>query len=273
MHPFLALSMKQLLGLPPLASEHGEMVDHMIVILHWFMLLLFIGWSCFLVYVFTNYRKSKNPHADYVGVRGHGSTHLEIGVIIVEVIFLLGFAFPLWAERSKDYPTGPNVLKMRAIGEKFSWTFQYPGADGVLGNIELKNITSTNTIGRDLKDPNGKDDFVKGSTMTLPVNRPVIVDVTSKDVIHNLALIPMRIAQDATPGVRAHIWFKPTKIGSWDIICGQLCGPGHANMKAALEVVSESDFDQFMKDGSDAAKAAAAPAPAAPAPAPASAAK
>ncbi len=104
-----------------------------------------------------------------------------------------------------------------------------------------------------MKDPNGTDDFIQTGKMTLPVDRPVIVDVTSKDVIHNLALIPMRMAQDATPGVRAHIWFIPTKVGEWDIICGQLCGPGHSSMKALLKVVPQKEFDDFMKDKSEAA--------------------
>ncbi len=89
--------------------------------------------------------------------------------------------------------------------------------------------------------------------MKLPVGRPVIVDVASKDVIHNLALVPMRSAQDATPGVKAHMWFKPIKEGTWDIICGQLCGPGHGQMKATLEVMPQKEFDDWSKEQSAAA--------------------
>ncbi|HSJ04531.1 MAG: hypothetical protein ACAI34_10095 [Verrucomicrobium sp.] len=278
-------TLNKLLGIPALASEHGEMVDHMLELVHWFMLLLFIGWSAFLVVVFTKFRQKAHPKADHHGVRGHASTHIEIGVVIVEAILLLGFAFPMWAQQSDKYPSGNNVLKMRAVGEKFLWSFQYSGLDGTMGRTALKyiNVGSNppNTIGRDMKDPNAKDDFVKVGVMTLPVNRPVIVDVTSKDVIHNLALVPMRMAQDATPGVRSHAWFKPTKTGSWDIICGQLCGPGHSGMKATLEVIEQKEFDEFMKENSesakttfeaaeaDAAKAAANPAPGTPAAAPA----
>ena len=252
--PLLALfSINKFLGIPALASEHGEMVDHMLEVVHWFMLALFVGWSVFLVIVFTKFRRERQPKADYSGVRGHASTHIEIGVVIVEAILLLGFAFPLWGERSDQYPTGANVLKLRAVAEKFNWNFQYPGLDGVLGNIELKKVDAANgnVIGRDMKDPNGKDDFVKGSALTIPIDRPVIIDITSKDVIHNLALVSMRMAQDATPGVRAHVWFKPTKVGEWDIICGQLCGPGHSQMKARLIVVSEKDFDAYMKENGE----------------------
>lgn len=254
--PMLALfSINKFLGIPALASEHGEMVDHMLELVHWFMLALGFGWSVFLVIVFTKFRKERQSKADYTGVRGHATTHIEIGVVIVEIILLLGFAFPLWGERSDQYPTGANVLKLRAVGEKFKWNFQYPGLDGVLGNSEIKYVDEAkgNVIGRDMKDPNGKDDFIQGSLLTIPINRPVIIDVTSKDVIHNLCLTPMRIAQDATPGIRAHIWFKPTKLGEWTVICGQLCGPGHSGMRATLEVVSQEDFDATMKKSSEAA--------------------
>lgn len=235
-HLFAIVSLNKLSGQSPLASEHGEMVDHMLELVHWFMLILGLGWTAFLGVVFIKFRKDRQNKADYYGVRGHASTHIEIGVVIVECILLLGFAFPLWGERADEYPSGPDVVKLRAVGEKFNWTFQYAGLDQTLGNIEIKNVdmATQNTIGRDMKDPNGTDDFIKPGILTIPVNRPVIIDVTSKDVIHNLALVPMRMAQDATPGIRSHIWFKPTKVGEWDIICGQLCGPGHSQMKSTL---------------------------------------
>jgi cytochrome c oxidase subunit 2 len=268
--PMLALfSINKFLGIPALASGHGEMVDHMLELVHWVMLVLFVGWSAFLVVVFTKFRKEKNPKADYYGVRGHASTHIEVGVVIIETILLLGFAFPLWAQQSLQFPKGADVVKARAVGEKFSWNFQYAGMDGTLGRMDLRLIdaASGNIIGRDMKDPNGKDDFVKGGVLTLCVGRPVIIDVTSKDVIHNLAMVPMRAAQDATPGVRGHMWFTPTKKGEWDIICGQLCGVGHSQMKARLVVLDPKEFDEFMKEGSaDALKKLQPATPSAPAP-------
>ncbi len=240
------------IGQTPVASEHGELLDHMLGIVHWFMLALLIGWSIFLIICFTRFRQKKHPQADYHGVRGHATTHIEIGVVIIEAVLLLGFAFPLWARQADDYPTGPDVVKMRALGEKFLWNFQYAGDDKNLGIWNPRYIDGVkNPVGRDMADPNGKDDFVNPGTMKLPVGRSVIVDVASKDVIHNLALVPMRAAQDATPGVKSHMWFKPTKLsppGGWDIICGQLCGPGHAQMKAQLEVISQKDFDDWAKE-------------------------
>ena len=80
------------LGMTQNASEHGGLVDHMLGFVHWFMLVLFIGWSTFLAIAFYKFRASKNAKADYHGVRGHATTHIEIGVCIVEAILLLGFA-------------------------------------------------------------------------------------------------------------------------------------------------------------------------------------
>lgn len=255
------------------ASEHGGLVDHMLGFVHWFMLALFIGWSAFLAYCFWRFRAKKHPKADYHGVRSHASTHVEIGVVIVEAILLLGFAFPLWSRQAEDYPTSPDTIKMRALGEKFLWNFQYPGADLMISSWDARKIAPDNTTGIDLNDPNGKDDFVNPGTLKLPVGRPVIIETASKDVIHNLALVPMRASQDATPGVKSHMWFKPVKTGTWDIICGQLCGPGHAGMRAVLEVVDAKEYDDWAKELSAAgakkradAAAAAASAPAAPKP-------
>jgi cytochrome c oxidase subunit 2 len=255
-------SLLKFFWLPELASEHGELVDHMNGFVHWFMLTLFVGWSIFLAYVFYRFNQKRSPKADYHGVRGHATTHIEIGVCIVEAVLLIGFAFPLWARQADEFPTGPDVVKLRAVGEQFLWTFHYAGNDGVLGGINPKLTSSTNSIGRDPTDPNGKDDFLSGGVMKIPVGRPVIVDVRSKDVIHNLALVPMRAAQDATPGVRSHMWFKPVKTGTWDIICGQLCGSGHSQMKATLEVLDQKEYDAWTKEQSEAAIKNAAPAPA-----------
>jgi cytochrome c oxidase subunit 2 len=247
------------IGQTPVASEHGELLDHMLGLVHWFMLALLVGWSVFLVICFVRFRSSRSPKADYHGVRGHATTHIEVGVVIVEAILLLGFAFPLWARQADDYPQDPDVVKVRALGEKFLWNFQYAGNDGNLGLWNPRLIDGAqNPVGRDLTDPNGKDDFVSPTTLKLPVGRSVIVDVASKDVIHNLAMVPMRAAQDATPGVKSHMWFKPTRKGQWDIICGQLCGPGHAQMKAILEVIDAKDYDEWANDLSSAAVARAA---------------
>ena len=98
--------LNELFGLPESASDHAELVDQFLELVHWFMAILFVGWTVYFFYAIIKFRQKKNPKADYYGVRGHGTTHIEIGVIIVEAILLLGFAFPLWGQRTEEFRCG-----------------------------------------------------------------------------------------------------------------------------------------------------------------------
>jgi cytochrome c oxidase subunit 2 len=268
-------------GIPKVGSEHGEMVDHMLELVHWIMLVLFVGWSIYLTITLIRFYRKRNPRADYAGVRGHASSHIEIGVIITEIILLLGFAFPLWATQVDQFPQ-PDV-RVNAWAQQFSWNFHYPGPDGKFGTTNRFLITADNPIGIDPEDPNSLDDFVSGD-LVIPKGKKIEIAVTSKDVIHNLALVGMRTATDADPGKVNRMWFIPIESGKSEVICGQLCGPGHAGMKALLDVKETAgEFESWQKEQSpvrekgfaaEAVKklggAAPAPAPnAAPAPAPA----
>jgi cytochrome c oxidase subunit II len=250
----------RLIGLPNLASEHGSRVDSMLEFVHWFMIVLGVGWGIYLAVAFFLFRKSRNPKADYVGVTNHASSHLEIGVIVAEAVLLLGFAFPLWIERVdvNAFPAGdPSTVRVRAVGEKFFWTFHYPGPDGKFGRIDWDTVNGQNILGIDPTDPNGVDDIKSRNELVLPGGRNVIVEVSAKDVIHALHLVPLRMQHDAIPGNPATMWFKTQrKELESDIVCGQLCGTGHGVMVAKLKLVSEEKFDGFLKEN--------APAPVAP---------
>lgn len=228
--------LNKLSGITDPTSQHGLMVDHMLEVVHWVMAALFVGWSIFLIIVCWKCYHKRNPKANYHGVQSHASSHLEVGVIITEVILLLGFAFPLWANRVDQFPD-PDV-KVKAWAEQFAWNFQYPGPDNKFGTTDRFLISSTNPVGLDPEDPNSMDDFVTG-TLVLPNKKKIEIDVTSKDVIHNLALPTMRIAQDADPGKFSRMWFVPVKVGKSEIICGQLCGAAHGNMRSELEVMAD----------------------------------
>lgn len=264
---FLLASFNEWIGLTELASKHGDKVDHMLEVVHWFMIALFVGWTAFFFYVIVRFNRRANPKASYSGVTSHFTTHLEALVVIVEVVLLLGFAFPLWAQRV-DVDKGPSaedtdVLRIRAVGQTFIWNFHYAGEDTRFGLIRPDRIDAINPVGIVKEDINAEDDFVVPGELVLPVGRTVVVQVTSKDVIHNLALVPMRAQQDAIPGMELPMWFVPTKTGEWDIVCAQLCGAGHATMKAKLTVLSQEDFDVWFEE--KAAMAAAQNAPAEPA--------
>lgn len=240
-------SINDALWMTEIASEHGAVGNHMLAVVHWFMGALALGWGLFLIYIIWRFRRKKNPKAKYSGVTSHFSTHLEVGVVIIEVVLLLGFAFPLWAMRVDDLPKDdPNVLRIRAVGEQFRWTFQYTGEDNLMGLTDPREIQAgSNAIGLVADDPNAKDDFTTLNDLVLPKDRPVIIQVTSKDVIHGLALIPMFIQQDAIPGREIPMWFTPNRTGEWDIVCAQLCGAGHAKMAALVRVVEGEEFDEW----------------------------
>ena len=246
------LDLNQLMGMLPNHSEHGKEIDHMLNFCHWFMLLLFVGWTAFFLYTIWRFHKSRNPRADYHGVRNHVSTHLEAGVVIIEAVILLGFALPLWGKRVNEIPLREqdDALKIRCIGYQFAWYFHYAGPDGKFGRQHVRFITGENPLGVDPTDPDGADDVVVNSLvepMHLINHKATVCRVSSRDVIHGFALHQMRIQQDAIPGTEAPQWFRPVSTGEWQIICAQLCGASHSLMKAGYLVEEQKSFDDWYK--------------------------
>jgi len=238
--------LNQLMGQSPNASEHGVLIDKMLEFCHWFMILLFLGWSAFFLLTLFKFHKSRHPKASYKGVKNHVSSHVELMVILIEAVLLIGFALPLWGKRVLDLPKA-NALRIQVVGQQFSWNFHYAGPDGIFGKQNAALISISNQLGLDPKDPAGKDDLVVPNELHVPVNRPVVLEISSKDVIHSFAVPAMRIGQDAIPGTRSPIWFKPVKTGDYEIICGQLCGQSHYNMRAILTVDTEEDYAAWLK--------------------------
>ncbi len=234
------------LGMPENYSQHGGEVDHMIDVVHYFMLALGICWTIFFFYCLFRFWHRKNARASYHGVKNHISSHLEIGVVIVEAVLLLGFAFPLWAERadSFDRVQADDPVRVRCIGYQFAWNYHYPGADGKFGRIDRSLVNKVGDPCVDPTDPNGYDDY-ESAVLKIPVGRPAILQITSTDVIHNFAIVPMRIQQDAMPGKDIPMWFKPLREMETSVVCAQLCGEGHANMVGTLQVISEKAYTKW----------------------------
>jgi cytochrome c oxidase subunit 2 len=236
------------LGLPIQASTHAQEIDHMISLVHWLMLVLFVGWGLFFVYVLFRFRKGANPKADYVGAKGKFSKGVEIAVVVAEAVLLVGYAIPAWATRVKQFPSENEAVVVRVVGEQFAWNVQYPGADAKFGRTDIKLVTADNPLGLDRSDPNAKDDLTTINQLTLPVDRPVLVHLSSKDVIHSFGLFEMRVKQDAIPGLDIPVWFIPNRIGDYEISCSQLCGLGHYRMRGFLNIKSDADYRKFLTD-------------------------
>jgi cytochrome c oxidase subunit 2 len=237
------------LGIAPNASEHGYPIDTMLEMLHWFMLVLFLGWGSFYAYLLWRFRASKHPKALYAGAASHLPSKLEGGIFVFEIVILLSFATPLWSYRTDQFPDGTraDVTHIRAVGEQFLWNFQYTGADKKFGERKAALVTGANPLGLDPKDPDGADDLTTRNEMHLPVNHPAIVDVSSKDVIHDFCIPNMRVAQDAIPGSIIPLWFTPVKEGTYEIVCAQLCGSGHSGMRGTLIVENDANYKKWFE--------------------------
>jgi cytochrome c oxidase subunit 2 len=240
--------MSSLLGMPIQASQHAQEIDQMTILVHWLMLVLFVGWGAFFLVVLVRFRKGANPKASYVGAKGKFAKSTEVLVAIVEIVLLVGYAIPAWATRVRAFPSENEAVVVRIVGEQFSWNIHYPGPDGKFGRTDLAKVTADNPLGLDRTDPAAKDDITTSNQLHLPIDRPVLVHLSSKDVIHSFGLIEMRVKQDAVPGMTMPVWFVPNRLGEYEISCSQLCGLGHYRMRGYITVESDANFRKWLDD-------------------------
>jgi len=240
--------MLNLLGLPVQASTHAGEIDNMMSLVHWLMFILFVGWGIFFAYVLFRFRKSANPRASYTGAKGKLSKGIEVGIVVVEMVLLIFYAIPAWAKRVSAFPSENEAVVVRVIGEQFAWNVHYHGPDGRFGRTRPELVTADNPIGLDRSDPDAKDDVTTINQLNLPVDRPVLVHLMSKDVIHSFGLYEMRVKQDAIPGMSMPVWFIPNRVGEYEIVCSQLCGLGHFRMRGFLNIQSQADFTKCFDD-------------------------
>ncbi len=236
-----------MLALPINASSHGYEIDQMIYLVHGLMFALFIGWGIFFVIVLARFNRRANPKANYLGVTNHFSSVIETAVVVAEIILLVAFSIPFWAKQVDAFPNRADAMEVRVVAEQFAWNIHYPGQDRKFGRTNPKLMDSQNNpLGLDLTDPNAQDDLTMVNQLHVPVGRPTIVYLTSKDVIHCFTLPEMRVKQDTIPGMSIQTWFTPTKTGAWEIGCAQLCGIGHSSMKGFYTVHSEKDYEAWL---------------------------
>jgi cytochrome c oxidase subunit 2 len=236
------------LGLPVQASTHAAELDHMTVLVHWLMLVLFVGWGLFFLFVLFKFRKGANPTASYAGAKGKTAKGVEIAVVVAEMILLFGYAIPAWALRVRDFPSENEAVVVRVVGEQFAWNGHYPGPDGQFGRTEVARVAPDNPLGLDRSDPAAKDDITTINQLNLPVDRPILVRLSSKDVIHSFGLFEMRVKQDAVPGLDIPVWFIPNRVGDYEVVCSQLCGLGHYRMRGFMSIKSAADYSAWLAE-------------------------
>jgi cytochrome c oxidase subunit 2 len=237
-----------ILQMPPLASKEGEAIDSLIVWVHYLMIALFVGWVAYFAYVLYRFNDARNKKADYEGSKSSLPKGIEIAVVLAEAVLLLGIAMPLWSKNVQEFPKPQDSTVIQVMAQQYSWNVRYPGTNGVFARQDMKLISPDNVFGIDLTDTNSAPgSFTTVNDIHVPINRPVVIYLSSKDVIHSFKVISMRVTQDAIPGLRIPLMFTPTQTGKYQIECAQLCGGGHSSMSGGFVTVdNEADYRKWL---------------------------
>ena len=147
-----------------------------------------------------------------------------------------------------EYVTPPrDALVMEVLGRQWKWSYRFPGADGRFGGVDPRFVSATNPLGLDPKDAAGSDDLlVPGDEVHVPLGRPVKVLLRSNDVLHDFYVPPFRARMNIVPGTVTSFWFTPTQTGRFEVLCAQLCGVGHYNMRGFVVVEPPEAFQHWL---------------------------
>jgi cytochrome c oxidase subunit 2 len=229
------------LGLLPLrpldASFDGFRNDALFNITTLMVSVLFVIVTGILVWAIVMHREGRNA-ARYE--HGIGRRHLAFTALITAVIFFgvdgtllvdsyLDLDQVLWKfPRADEHP-----LEIEVWAQQWAWNVRYAGADGRFGT---------------------PDDIVTLNDLHVPVGRPVVIHLRSKDVVHSFWAPSFRIKQDAVPGIETRVWFNAKRPGQYEVGCAQHCGVSHYKMRGLITVESVDAFDAWSRAQSELAK-------------------
>ena len=238
----------QAMGLPIDISAHGYRIDEIIGWVHVLMFVLFIGWGAIFIYTMVRFRRRRNPNADPRGVRSHASSYFEGAIVVIELVLLFGLSIPFWASAVAQVPEPSEAMRVRVISQQFQWNIHYAGPDGVFGRTDpdLVRPQENNHIGLDRDDLFGKDDVMTNNQLNLPIEQPVVIELSSLDVVHSFFIPVLRVKQDAVPGLVIPLSFTATETGKYEIACAQLCGIGHAQMRGFVTLQDPVEFEEWL---------------------------
>src|SRR6201997_3452743 len=236
--------------MPPDISVHGHLIDEQFADTMLETGVAFLSSQILLAFFIWKFSQTKP--GDKIKVFPGGAAGLVIAAFLLvgtEVLALGVFGAKAWASVYLDPPAADSIPVQVQAGQ-FAFYFRYPGPDGKFGPLHADKISEANEnfFGLDqTNDPDSKDDIVTAE-MAIPVNREIHLLMHAKDVGHSFFVPELRVQQDFVPGLDLSIHFTATKVGRYEIVCTQLCGLGHYNMKAYLSVMSPEDFEKLMKD-------------------------
>lgn len=230
---------------PPAITSFGHEIDQQYDLTLIVTGTVFILSQLGLAYAIFRFR-DRGQRAHYT----HGNNTMEVLWTSATIILFVGLGlmgYKAWAEM-RFAQAAPNAIQVEVTANQFVFNFRYPGPDGKFGKLDPKLISAStgNPLGLDPNDPAGKDDIVV-PTLTVPVDQEVELLLRSQDVIHNFFVRELRLQQDTVPGLLIPMHFTANKIGHYEVVCTQLCGLAHYRMRTFLDVVSASDYQNFLK--------------------------
>ena len=228
----------------PLASNWGY-VDTTINITFWITGVVYIAILLFMAYCVFRFRHRKGIRAAY----NPENTKLEWWLTVVTAVGVGGMLSPgliVWS----DFVTVPKeAAEVEVLGQQWMWSYRLPGKDGVLGTSNTQNVSSDNSLGINPNDLHGQDDIViVGDALHLPVGTPVKLLLRSIDVLHDFYVPQFRAKMDIVPGMVTYFWFIPTRTGTYEVLCAELCGVGHHTMRGTVVVEEESAYQEWLKE-------------------------
>lgn len=228
----------------PLASN-WHYIDETISLTFWITGLVFVAIVLFMAYCAYRFAHRRGGRASYEPE----SRRLELALTVVTGVGVAAMLAPglfVWRQ-FVEVPEGASEVE--AVGQQWSWSFRLPGEDGRLGKVDTRRIGPDNPLGLVPDDPDGQDDLIiEGDALHLPLGTPVKVLLRSADVLHSFYVPEFRAKMDLVPGMITQLWFTPTRTGQFQILCAELCGVAHADMRGTVVVAEESEYSAWLQE-------------------------
>jgi len=226
----------------PIASNWSY-IDNTIIMTFWITGIVFVAVVLFMGYCVFRFRHQDGRQAAYEPE----SKRLEWWLTIVTAVGVAAMLAPglfVW-NRFVTVPEGASEFEV--VGQQWQWSFRLPGKDGRLGTSDTRNISPDNPLGLNPSDPNGQDDVViEGGELHLPSGKPIKILLRSIDVLHDFYVPEFRAKMDMVPGLITYFWLTPTRTGTFEILCAELCGVGHPQMRGVVVVETESAYHAWL---------------------------
>lgn len=227
----------------PIATDWSY-IDHTINITFWITGFVFTAVIAFMAYCVYRFHHREGRQADYNPENKKLEWWLSVGTG-VGVAAMLAPGLVVWHQ----FVTVPaDATEVEVMGQQWQWSFRLPGKDGRLGTSDVRNISPENPMGLNGDDPHGQDDVViDNGDLHLPIGKPVKVLLRSVDVLHDFYVPEFRAKMDMVPGMVTYFWIKPIRTGTFDVLCAELCGAAHYQMRAKVIIEDEKDYHAWLE--------------------------